>query len=217
MTARIRLGLLAVAVSAVPLAATATAHEPEQPATPEQITEYYDGGHYKEDLDAVTASATRSLKSQLKNKPKKPAIVFDIDDTLESTYECAKRSNFDRSAITTCIAQTDQQPIPQVWRLLKAAQKRKVALFVITGRPEGLNASTVAQLKRDGLRGKYTLVERPNDEFGEPSQPYKRAARRAIQRRGYRILINIGDQESDLDGGFAVKRYKVPNPMYFTP
>jgi predicted secreted acid phosphatase len=214
--ARIRIGLLAAAASAIPLVATATAHEPEQPATPAVITEYYDGGHYGEDLDALTASATRSLKSQLKKKPRKPAIVFDIDDTLESTYECAKRSDFAQSVFTACIAQTDQQPIAQVWRLLRAAQKRKVAVFLITDRPVGVNASTVAQLKRDGLRGRYTLVERPDDEVDQPSQPYKRAARRAIQRRGYRILINIGDQESDLDGGFAVKRYKVPNPMYLT-
>jgi hypothetical protein len=45
--------------------------------------------------------------------------VFDIDDTLESTYACAKRGNFDRNAITACIANFDQQPIKPVWRLLR--------------------------------------------------------------------------------------------------
>jgi len=200
----------------VPVAA-ATAHEPEQPATPEQIVEYYEGGHFDEDLAPVMKSATRSLKSQVAKKPRKPAIVFDIDDTLESTYDCAKRSNFDRNAISACQAQTDQTPIKPVWRLLKLAQKNKVALYIITGRPEGLRDATVAQLKRDGLTGKYTLVMRPNDEFGEPSAAYKAAARKAIQKRGFKILVNIGDQKSDLSGGSSVKRYKVPNPMYTTP
>lgn len=207
---------MSAAVAVVPVAAAA-AHEPEQPATSEQITEYYDGGHFKEDVDDLTGAATKSLKAQLKKKPKRPAVVFDIDDTLESTYDCARRSNFDRNAISACQAQTDQKPIPQVWRLLKLAQKNKAAIVVITGRPEGLEDATRAQLKRDGLKGRYTLVMRPNDEFGQPSAGYKAAARKAIQKRGYKILVNIGDQQSDLSGGASVKRYKVPNPMYTTP
>ena len=216
MKARFTLGLLAAACI-VPLATTAIADEPDQPATPAQITAYYDGGEYKADVDRITARATRSLKAQLERKPRRPAIVFDIDDTLESTYRCAKRSDFDRTAITVCQAQFDQTRITQVWRLLKYAQRREVALFLITGRPEGLRTGTRRQLRDDGLRGRYTLVMRPNDEFGDDSEPYKTAERRAIQRRGYRILVNIGDQDSDLDGGFAAKRYKLPNPMYFTP
>jgi hypothetical protein len=29
--------------------------------------------------------------------------------------------------------------------------------------------------------------------------------------------VNIGDQMSDLDGGFAERTYKLPNPFYFIP
>ena len=217
MNARIRLGLLAAALSAVPLAATAVADEPAAPGTPEQIIQYYESGEYDSDLKAVTADATKSLTAQMKKKPTKHANVFDIDDTLESTYRCAKSKNFDRNAISVCQAQTDQDPIAPVWKLLKLAQKKKVALFVITGRPQGIEPGTRDQLKRDGLKGKYTLVMRPNNEFGKPSAGYKAAARKAIQKRGYKSLVNIGDQKSDLSGGSAVKRFKVPNPMYFTP
>jgi predicted secreted acid phosphatase len=206
-----------VAVSAASFAATAAAKEPTQPATAEQITHYYEGGEYQADLTKATNAATKALTAQLKKKPKKPAIVFDIDDTLESTYECGKKSNFDRSAIIVCQAQTDQQPIAQVWKLLKLAQKKKVALIIITGRPEGIAPATVDQLKRDGLKGRYTLVMRPNSEFGQPAQPYKAAARKEIQKNGFKILVNIGDQRSDLDGGASGKAFKVPNPMYFTP
>jgi hypothetical protein len=46
---------------------------------------------------------------------------------------------------------------------------------------------------------------------------HKAAARNEIQKKKFWILVNIGDQASDLDGGSAVKRVKVPNPMYFTP
>ena len=217
MNAQIRLGLLVAAVSAVPLAPTAAAKEPPAPAPPEEITQYYESGEYDADLKKATAAATKSLTAQLKKKPKKPAIVFDIDDTLESTYECAKKSNFDRAAIGLCQARTEQTPIAPVWKLLKLAQKKKVALVVITGRPKGIAPGTTEQLKRDGLKGKYTLVMRPNSDFGTPAQPYKAKARKAIQKKGYKILVNIGDQQSDLAGGASVKTFKVPNPMYFTP
>jgi predicted secreted acid phosphatase len=217
LNARIPLGLLAVTVSALPLAASAPAKEPTAPAPPEQIVQYYEGGDYAADLKKATDSATKSLKAQLKKKPKKPAIVFDIDDTLESTYECAKKSNFERNAITVCQAQTDQQPIAPVWKLLKLAQKKKVALYIITGRPVGIAPGTRAQLKRDGLKGKYTLIQRPNNQFGQPAKGFKAAERKKIQKKGFKILVNIGDQKSDLDGGSSVKKSKVPNPMYFTP
>jgi predicted secreted acid phosphatase len=216
---RTRLVLLAAAVSAVPLAA-AQADEPKAPASPEAIVEYYEGParEFDKDLKTVRKRATKALKAKLKKKPKKPAIVFDIDDTLESTYRCAKESNFDRTAISACQARTDQDPIKPVWRLLKYAKKRKVAIIVITGRPVGIESATREQLRRDGLRGKYTLVMRPNSEFGQDSAPYKAAARKRLQRkRKLKIVLNIGDQQSDLSGGASGKRFKVPNPMYFTP
>jgi len=46
---------------------------------------------------------------------------------------------------------------------------------------------------------------------------YKSSARKAIQERGYKIIANIGDQQSDLDGDFADKTFRVPNPFYFIP
>ena len=31
------------------------------------------------------------------------------------------------------------------------------------------------------------------------------------------IIANVGDQWSDLDGGFAERVFKLPNPVYFIP
>jgi predicted secreted acid phosphatase len=204
------------AVAAIPFAA-ATASEPAQPATPEQIVAYHDSGEWDQDIATTTAAATKSLKSQLVKKPRKPAIVIDIDDTLESSYECMKRSNFERSSSALCVLNFDQTPIAPTWKLLKLAQKSKVAVYLITGRPDGLRDGTIKQLKEDGLKGRYVLVTRQNDQLGQPAAPYKTAARKAIERKGLKILVNIGDQKSDLSGGFSVKRFKLPNPMYFTP
>ena len=37
-----------------------------------------------------------------------------------------------------------------------------------------------------------------------------------ITADGYTIIANLGDQESDLAGGYAEKTFKLPNPFYLT-
>ena len=54
--------------------------------------------------------------------------------------------------------------------------------------------------------------------YSDPSLvPYKSGARKAIEQRGFTILANVGDQQSDLAGGYSERTYKLPNPIYLTP
>ena len=39
--------------------------------------------------------------------------------------------------------------------------------------------------------------------------------RRKLAEAGNTIIATVGDQQSDLDGGFAECPFKVPNPFYF--
>ena len=99
-------------------------------------------------------------------------------------------------------------------RLYVRARDAGVAVFFITGRREPLRAPTVRNLLRAGYARGWRLIMRPARERPGTHDGYKRRARRAITRRGYRILANVGDQHSDLRGGFALRRFKLPNPMY---
>jgi hypothetical protein len=47
--------------------------------------------------------------------------------------------------------------------------------------------------------------------------PYKSGTRAYIESQGYDIVANFGDQFSDLEGGFADKTFKMPNPNYYLP
>ena len=67
-------------------------------------------------------------------------------------------------------------------------------------------------LLRAGYARGWRLVMRPARERPGTHDGYKRRARRAITRRGFRILANVGDQHSDLRGGFALRRFKLPEP-----
>ena len=46
---------------------------------------------------------------------------------------------------------------------------------------------------------------------------YKSGTRAYIESLGYTIVADFGDQFSDLQGGFAVKTFKMPNPNYYLP
>jgi predicted secreted acid phosphatase len=47
--------------------------------------------------------------------------------------------------------------------------------------------------------------------------PYKSGTRAYIESQGYNVVADIGDQFSDLEGGFADKTFKMPNPNYYLP
>jgi hypothetical protein len=46
---------------------------------------------------------------------------------------------------------------------------------------------------------------------------FKAPARAEIERSGYTIVVNMGDQPSDLIGGHAIGRFLLPDPFYRVP
>ena len=57
---------------------------------------------------------------------------------------------------------------------------------------------------------------RPAPSLGSAAD-YKTPIRAAIEKEGYTIVANIGDQPSDLLGGFAERIFLLPNPFYRVP
>jgi predicted secreted acid phosphatase len=208
-----------IAVAGLLAAGIGVAKEPKAPATPAQIRAYHDSGEWSSDTTKQVARAKAFvkgwLKAHAKPRPKKPAIVLDIDDTSLSLYKCAEARDFEDASL--CAVQSDLPAIRQVRSLYRYARARKVAVFFITGRPEPLRDLSAKNLKAAGYTGKLDLTLKPTSYDDDSVIPYKSGARRKIQRRGYRILANLGDQRSDLKGGYSLKTYKLPNPMYFTP
>jgi predicted secreted acid phosphatase len=208
-----------VIVLATALTGLSSAKEPPAPATPAQIVAYHDSGEWRADTVRKIRKAKSFVRRWLAhhhgaNRPK-PAIVLDIDDTSLSLYDCAKALNF--VSPVACAVQPTLPAITQTRTLYWYAIRHNVAVFFITGRPEALRSFTVTQLRAAFYRGPNTLYLRPNGDPGSSVVPYKSGTRKRITDAGYRILVNIGDQQSDLTGGYAKRTYKLPNPMYFTP
>jgi acid phosphatase len=60
-------------------------------------------------------------------------------------------------------------------------------------------------------------ILKPDDLTTKSAAEFKTPERKKLVDQGYTIVINLGDQMSDLDGGYAERTYHLPNPVYFLP
>ena len=61
------------------------------------------------------------------------------------------------------------------------------------------------------------LFMEPEGLHPKSATDFKAPTRKTIAGDGYSIILNVGDQMSDLDGGYAEKTFKLPNPFYYIP
>jgi hypothetical protein len=152
-----------------------------------------------------------------KHGRRKPAIVFDVDETVLSNYSAIDADNFTFGPQSQAEAQNEiGKAIEPSLELYQLAQKRGIATFFITGRRENTRAHTESNLKREGFTDFTELILKP-DASSASTVDYKAGARRAIEQDGYRIVASVGDQYSDLAGGHEDVAFKLPNPFYFLP
>jgi HAD superfamily, subfamily IIIB (Acid phosphatase) len=142
----------------------------------------------------------------------KPAIVLDIDETSLSNYSGLQASGFSAAGtVAPAIAGTGAAIAPTL-ELFRFAKASGVAVFFVTGRPSAVSGPTQSNLKAVGYDGWDGLSFKPGDKT---TLQYKSGERAALEDKGYDIVVNLGDQESDLDGGHADKAFKYANPFYF--
>lgn len=182
------------------------------------IRAYHDSGAYAAETSRVAREAREYLNERLAQGVKKPAIVFDVDETLISNYPFLDKQ-VDFGYIAGLQKEWERRaeapPIEPVRDLCRYALSKGVAVFIITARPEQQRAGTHLNLKRAGCDN-YTRMYLKSDPK-ENSARYKTSRRREITESSYTILINIGDQESDLRGGYSERTFKLPNHFYLIP
>lgn len=215
--------LLALAITLFNL--TAFAAEPENLSfDKQQLKQYYNSGQYIKDLTAVDIQAEQYLQQRVdeNNKlpqPKKLAIVFDIDETCLSNYAHMLEYDFggNPKIYASWTLQANDPAIKPTLELYQLARKDNVAVFFVTGRPESLRVETVENLRETGFTQWNGLILRPVSDHSASAIPYKSGARANIEKMGYDIALNIGDQASDLANGHADQTFKLPNPFYWLP
>jgi predicted secreted acid phosphatase len=227
--------LAAVAPAAILAAECPAARDPRIPPSGEPVLNIdkhkaqlkaYQAGNYIADIGLVTDDARRYVESRAENV-KWPAVVLDIDETSLSNWQNIEANNFGFIKGGPCFLERDlacgfdewilmasAPAIEPTLRFFKAVRDKNIAVFFITGRRDSQRVATMANLDRQGFQGWAGLVTRPDGDHGS-IVPFKSGEREKIAKKGYTIIANIGDQQSDLAGGFAECGFKLPNPFYF--
>jgi acid phosphatase len=180
----------------------------------EEVKAYVTSEQYMEDIRAVTSEAEKYIAEHI-NTLRRNAIVLDIDETSLSNlkYELEMDFGYTSSTWTEWKRKSQSTPILPTLELYEWAQSKKLALFFITGTTEDLRKAMKTNLLNAGFISWDSLYMRPVNNH-EIASVYKPKARKEITERGYYMIASIGDQESDLVGGYAEKTFKLPNPMY---
>lgn len=186
----------------------------------QELIHYHDSGAYNQEIVAVTQNAENYLIEASKEPSQKPlALVLDIDETCLSNYENIVKRGFDSDdkKIHQHILKADASVIKPCQKLYNLALKNHIDVF-ISGRYENERLATIKNLEQTGFKGWKNLYLQPNSNFGKSNtiEQFKIQSRKEITNQGYRIIASVGDQYVDLNGGYAEKTFKIPNPFYYS-
>jgi acid phosphatase len=238
------LGLLSELVAVLLVAFTAAAQTPPVPAAHSgrtlvpvehvanlgtlklQLQRYYvctcTCGCYAKELDHQDQLAIDFLDRRARQPAHagKLAVVLDIDETALTNYQEMAGADYGyNSTDFNAWVLTAQAPaIPGTLRLYREATRLGVSVFFITGRKDTQRAATEQNLKSAGYTGWQGLILRSPSQAKEATIAFKSEARQTIVDAGYRIILSVGDQFSDLTGKPAAElSVKLPNPFYYIP
>ena len=181
------------------------------------------GGCYWADLDAQAKRAEAELTRLIATRKggEKLALVLDIDETSLTNYCEMKREDYGFISVPFnewAVSSEADMPIPGTLRLFNEARAEGLEVFFITGRPGEQKAATAKNLEAAGYKGWKGLALREGAEKTMATVAYKSEERKKIVDAGYRIVMSVGDQWSDLNGEPKAEiSVKLPNPFYYLP
>lgn len=185
-----------------------------------EIRDYVKSGRYEKDIAAVTTKADAWLveRAGQKKPGERLAIVFDLDETLVSNWPEIESIGLGYvPAVWEQWVEDGKAPaIAPVREVYRTARKLGLEIYFITGRREHQRAGTEKNLRAIECAEMTALIMKSEDAKGT-SAAFKTAERAKLAAQSIVIVANLGDQESDLVGGFAEKTFKLPSPFYLSP
>lgn len=181
------------------------------------VLRYVDSGEYARDL----AGVAREIESWIVERAaqRKPgerlALVLDIDETTLSNLPHMRAQDFGYipRMWDEWVAEGTADAIAPMLEVYRTARAHGVATFFLTARRDRDRPGTVRNLARVGYTGYEALICKPDDSKAG-TRAFKTAERRRLESEGWTIIANVGDQQSDLDGGAAERAFKLPGPFY---
>ena len=184
-----------------------------------ELKKYHDSGKYIKEIAQISYQIEEYIENKTAHQtPQKMALILDIDETSLSNYSSIIERDFtgNRDIIHRDIIKAKAQAIEPIKHLFNFAKAHHVDIFFVSGRFESEKQATVKNLHEQGYHGWKQIFFKTDQYHQGPNalEHYKTLSRKTVAEQGYTILANVGDQESDLQGGYALRTFKLPNPFY---
>lgn len=182
------------------------------------VLNYVKSGSYNREIAEVALQANKYLTKRITKGAKdgkKLAVVFDIDETALTnlTHMIANDFGYVPAIWDQWVAEGRAHAIVPVQTVYDTAVRGKIDVIFITGRTENDRPGTEKNLREVGY-DTWTAIYYKAEDDKRTAKAYKTALRKKLTAEGYVIVANLGDQMSDLEGGFAERTFKLPNPFY---
>lgn len=192
-----------------------------------QVSWYYESDALPRDQAQVIAAARSWVQRRVRaacdgSAPAdlrrcRVAVVFDIDDTLMSTWPYEKAQDpplsFNTSTWNAFVQACGYEPIRPSIDLLNDVRRQGVYVAIISGGSVADSPYSRACLRRNGVKAWDQATFRPPSASDMTAAQFKVRARMALEKKGYRIIASIGDQVSDMSWGHLERGFLLPNVM----
>jgi acid phosphatase len=178
------------------------------------VQNYYESGAYERELKQIYQEAKVKI-DKIKVKSNSIAI-FDVDDTALSNYEIAKKLDFgyDYDIVQDWVMKAKLPAINPTLEFFNYLKSKGFRLFFLTGRQIDEYDATFQNLINQGYSNFDSLIVRSTYERNISALEYKSSIRKKLSESGFEIKVCIGDQWSDLEGGYTGIKIKLPNYLY---
>ncbi|GAA0159318.1 phosphatase [Lithospermum erythrorhizon] len=187
------------------------------------VEDYMLGKGYKLDLEMVSKEAGAFAASHELVNDGKDIWVFDVDETLLSNLPYYSEHGFglelfDHIEFDKWVEKGIAPAIQASLELYQEVANLGYKIFLLTGRSIRHKGVTIENLVRSGFHDWEKLIMRNPEDHAKLATIFKSEKRNEMEKGGFRIVGNSGDQWSDLLGSsMSIRSFKLPNPMYYIP
>ncbi|PSS07386.1 Acid phosphatase [Actinidia chinensis var. chinensis] len=190
-------------------------------ACEDYVGHYMLGHQYRKDSETVVNEALVYAQSLHLGGDGKDIWVFDIDETTLSNLPYYANHGFgvepyNSTQFNVWVDLGKAPALPESLKLYGKLLPLGLKVVFITGRPESQRNVTTNNLRKAGYHTWEKLILKSSNYTSYTAVAYKSIQRKMLEKDGYRIAGNMGDQWSDILGTHVGNRtFKLPDPMYY--
>ncbi|CAH2044372.1 unnamed protein product [Thlaspi arvense] len=175
---------------------------------------------YRDDSKTVCKEAYFYAKGLALKNDTINVWIFDLDETLLSNIPFYAEYGYgtekqDTEAFSKWLAAGESPVLAESLHLYENIQELGIEPIIITERFQDLEEVTLKNLKAAGFTYWKHAIFKPTGSNTKTAN-FKSKERKKLERSGYTIIGNIGDQWADLAKDSPGRRtFKLPNPLYY--